>query len=132
MGNCLNVLRFIVRKAAKFFRDLERLALLSLQHYPMSIVAVGGGAVLEADNLQVLQCVGRLIYLLISKEGLRQRLYLQDQPAFFDASCFDEAFEKMYRLRLPLYEAIYAHKIDVEVGTEEQILNRLKEAVHGK
>jgi shikimate kinase len=65
------------------FRASERAALRSLVDEPgfagaAAVVATGGGVVCDADNLEVMRGVGRLVYLEVDIETLQARLC---QPA---------------------------------------------------
>lgn len=58
----------------KQFRLWEKEAIAELQPKAPTVIASGGGAVLDADNVQHLKTLGRLIYLQIKDEQLLERL----------------------------------------------------------
>lgn len=101
------------------FRQLESLALLRLKEKHRSIIALGGGSVLSTENLSLLQQVGRLIYLKVEKEVLKERLRGQPRPSFFRKNNFEEAFEEIYQERLPLYERIPAYTLYLNQSEEK-------------
>lgn len=88
----------LVRKVEdeKLFRLLEKEAVLSLQHVQNTVIATGGGTVLDPDNVAILKKLGTIIYLQVDKEELRKK----PLPIFITD------FEKMYQDRLPIYEKI--------------------------
>ena len=69
------------------------------------VIATGGGAVLDPDNVAVFKRLGKIIYLKVEKEVIKQRL-LKKPPAFLDQLDLEGSFEKMYAERMPLYEQI--------------------------
>lgn len=87
------------------FRRLEARIVRALEGTERSIIAVGGGTVLDAANVQVLQRLGQLVYLKVNLETLQRR----------GVSLSLGALEDLYRERLPIYEAIPAHTLNVEI-----------------
>src|SRR5690349_3633498 len=66
------------------FRAREHSALRSLVDEPgfagaAAVVATGGGIVCDADNLQIMSSVGRLVYLEVDVETLCTRLRQPEQ-----------------------------------------------------
>lgn len=80
------------------FRALEREVLLALPEV-RAVVAVGGGTVLDPENVQILRTKGTLLYVRERKEILRER-FLRHPLAS------GESFESLYEQRIPLYESI--------------------------
>lgn len=107
------------------FRLLENEVILSL---PRGIIAVGGGSVLNPDNVRHLQTLGTLVYLEASKETLRERIFAQGIPSFLRNS----SFEEMYAQRKPLYEQIPAKRIKTENRSDLEVLAELREIIDGK
>lgn len=93
----------------KYFRALETEAILSLTAVQDSIIALGGGAVLNSDNLKILQPLGELIYLEAKFETIEPRV---------------GPLRALYEERKPLYESIPARKISVE-KPESHVLEEL-------
>lgn len=89
------------------FRALEKKAIHSLVAQN-TIIAVGGGAVLDPENVFRLQRLGTLVYLKASFAFFEQRL-LQNELPDPKISLFT-----LFHKRLPFYEAIPAHHIDLE------------------
>jgi shikimate kinase len=102
------------------FRALETQAILSLQSISNSIIALGGGAVLDADNLALLQKIGQLVYLDASFETIRSRV--QEEPAFITTN----TLQSIYAERKPLYDSIPARRISVDQLDEAGVLAALR------
>lgn len=114
----------------KIFRELEYEAVLSLQKVHHSIIAVGGGTVLNSPSYTLLKERGRFIYLALGKEGVRRCLQKGLWPAFLSPS--EEAFESYYQTRKALYEQIPSFHLALEGKREEEVLTTLKGIWHGQ
>ena len=110
---CRDLYRKIGEEA---FRLLEREAIRSLIHVQNAIIAVGGGAVLDPENVKILRRMGRLVYLEVNLETVKKRV------VDFAVGPLDE----VYRQRKPIYESISAHRICVD---REDAMAQLEEYV---
>ncbi|MBM3183681.1 MAG: hypothetical protein FJZ64_00015 [Chlamydiae bacterium] len=108
------------------FRALEKKALFSLKNVKDSIISLGGGAVLDPENVEFLQKLGCLIYLKTSKETLEKRLFKDEPPAFLNEKDPKGAFFKMVQERRPIYESIPATTIDCDNLDEAGVLAALQ------
>lgn len=108
-----------------FFRSLEKHAVDALAQEKNTIISLGGGVLLDPENVERLQKVGTLIYLKTPKEVLKQRILSQDPPAFFDPENLSESFEKMYNDRLPIYEKISSQVVETRGLGEEEMIHLL-------
>lgn len=80
----------------------------------MGFLSLGGGAVLDPKNVEILQTMGQLIYLEASYDLLKKR---GSSPAL-------GPFHLLYQKRKPIYESISAQRIQVDLG-EEAVLQTL-------
>jgi shikimate kinase len=94
------------------FRALEKRAVATLESVQNSIIAVGGGTVLLPENVERLQKLGQLVYLDAQPETLRKRIFLYDLPAFLTG---EQELEEWIKQRKPIYEAIPAHRLTVDL-----------------
>jgi shikimate kinase len=92
------------------FRALEKQAIFSLDQVTDSIIALGGGAILDPENVKHLQKLGQMVYLEASPDTLKKRMMLEGLPSFLK----DTPFEQMYQHRKPIYESIAARRIQVD------------------
>jgi len=123
-GHSLSVRAIMALRGERAFRALEKRALLSLSIVKRSIIALGGGTLLNQDVFPLIKALGQLVYLKIEKDLLKKRMFLSGIPSFLDPSNLEESFENHYRERLPLYTSISAACIDVQ-NKEETILEEL-------
>lgn len=104
------------------FREIEKEVIRALAEFQHSVIATGGGAILDPENVAILKKLGKVIYLQVEKEELKRRLLKEPLPAILDPEHPEESFEKMYQAR----RFLYAQIADDIVDTEEQIGELLK------
>jgi shikimate kinase len=93
----------------KAFRNLETQILFSLKPNDPSVIALGGGTVLQSKNVLFLQTLGTLIYLERSFESVARDL--KKLPAFAKDLAHLRA---IYNQRKPIYESIPAFCINLD------------------
>lgn len=108
----------------KKFRLLEKEVLYQLKQKER-VLATGGGTVLNPESAQWLKNLGTIVYLSQDKETTAQNLKKGRIPSFLDPDNFEESFERMYNERLPIYERLADHILDISQLSEEKILERL-------
>jgi shikimate kinase len=108
------------------FRALEKRALQLLKNVQNAIIAVGGGAVLEEENMLFLQSVGELVYLKASSEKLKERIFRAEVPSFLDPKDPHGSFHQMIQEREPIYRSIPARCIDTDALDEAGVIAALK------
>lgn len=108
------------------FRALETRALGALRQVKEAIIAVGGGAVLKEENVQLLQSVGALVFLQASPEKLKERIFKEELPAFLDPKDPEGSFYRMVQEREPIYRSIAARRVDTDALDEAGVLASLR------
>ena len=108
------------------FRALETRAVKMLEQEKDAVIAVGGGTLLNPEHVQMVQKIGRLIYLEASPEVLRKRILREDLPAFLTG---EEELTELMRIRLPIYEAIDAKRINIEILDDAAVISALRSIV---
>jgi shikimate kinase len=111
---------------AAAFREWEKRALQTLQGIENGIIALGGGAVLDPENVEMLQKIGALVYLKAGAETLRKRIFKEELPAFFDKNDPEGSFLQMIHEREPIYRSIPARAVDTEALDEAGVLAALR------
>ncbi|HSX10925.1 MAG TPA: shikimate kinase [Chlamydiales bacterium] len=107
------------------FRDLEKRAVQTLKGVENSVIAVGGGTVVDPENVAVLQKVGALVYLKAGSETIKKRIFKEELPAFFDKNDPEGSFLAMVHEREPIYRSIAARVVDVDLLDEAGVLAAL-------
>jgi shikimate kinase len=88
---------------AAYMRELETDALKALSELDNCVVATGGGIVLQAENVPLLQKAGLTVFLDVPLEVLEKRLAGSASPLFREKSVAG-----VYAERYPLYAAAAA------------------------
>lgn len=121
----LNCREISIKISAEGFRLLETTVIESLKEVSNTIISVGGGAVLNPENCLMLKKHGKLIYLEVDKETIRQRIFENEIPSFLDPKDPDGSFERMYEERKAIYSTISTFKVNLLKKTDRQILDEL-------
>ena len=118
---------YFTRYGEESFRLQESLLLQELLDGQSSVIATGGGIVLKPENRELLKKNPCNIYLRIDFDHLYQRLAtdpVNKRPLFLDKN--QEEFRALYEQRLPLYEEVATHVIDVTDKTPEKIVEMIR------
>lgn len=121
----LNCRQISIKIGQEAFRLLEREIIDSLKNVRKAIISVGGGAILNSENYLSLKKNGKLVYLKVDKEIIKQRIFSRGIPSFLDPLDLDESFEKMYEERKPIYSKVSMYQVDTRQKTDRQVLNEL-------
>ena len=118
----LNIIKMPIREyferygEAKF-RELEKAVISSLSQKSGAVIATGGGAVLDSENVQALKRNGKLIFLNRKPENL---IPTADRPLSADKS----ALLQMFTARYPIYKKASDIEISAD-GTKESVLQTI-------
>lgn len=118
---------YFARFGEERFRQQESLLLQELLEQDTSVIATGGGIVIRSENRELLKKNPCNIYLRIDFDRLYQRLAADPatkRPLFLNKD--PEEFRALYDQRLPLYEEVATHVIDVADKTPEEIVEMIR------
>lgn len=118
---------YFARFGEESFRQQESLLLQDLLKQETSVIATGGGIVLKSENRELLKKNTCNIYLRIDFDRLYQRLAtdpVNKRPLFLAKN--QDEFRALYDQRLPLYEEVATHIIDVADKTPEEIVEMIR------
>ena len=109
------------------FRQIETSMLERLLGDEVDIISTGGGIVVNPRNRELLKKNPYNIYLRVDFDTLYERIKNDvgmQRPLFLNNS--REQFKKIFEGRLPLYESIATHIIDVAGKTPEEIAEQIR------
>ena len=118
---------YFARFGEESFRQQESLLLQELLEQDTSVISTGGGIVLRSENRELLKKNPCNIYLRIDFDRLYQRLAtapVTKRPLFLNKD--PEEFRALYEQRLPLYEEVATHVLDVADKTPEEIVEMIR------
>jgi shikimate kinase len=120
------------REGESAFRELESAVLRETTYPEECVVATGGGALVNSDNLAFVKACGFVVWLNPTFDTIAARIGRQgeqDRPLFSSR----QEVEKLYRSRLPAYEKA---DLQLDVSASEtvsevarQIIERMRHQV---
>ena len=113
----------------EFFRALEKHVVSLLLQKNNYVLSLGGGVILDPENVSRLRQVGILIYLKAPEALLKSKILSGDIPHYFDQEHPGESFDCFYKDREPVYAAAATHQINTENKTEAEILQEICQLV---
>lgn len=153
----LSCRELFLREGRKKFRSYETTLLKNLSPMSDHVIALGGGAIEEEENRQLILHLGVVIHLTCDIEILIERKVLHDTPAFLELARFSRTdlskdgqdgvidcpnlpsmcektglyreaeFRSLAAYRLPLYEEVKDFDLDVSRLSSEKIIKFLRE-----
>lgn len=107
------------KEGSIFFRKLESEAVLSLESVRDAVIAVGGGTLIEPENVNHLKKHGKLVYLEAEPEVLWERTAVCGIPAYLDPANAKSDFYRIMKERSVYYASIadiVLKSLDDDVG----------------
>lgn len=105
------------------FRELERSIVKSIKCESNTIIATGGGVLLNRENVEHLKSLGKIIYLSLAPEMILTRMLQQESlPNFIRESHLQEDFEHYIESRKRMYELYCDTTINVSNKSVEEIV----------
>jgi shikimate kinase len=103
-GRRLSCREIARRHGQEYFRTLEKRVISTLSAFPHSVIATGGGTLLDVENVRRLRSLGTLFYLRVAPaEPLLSRLLATGMPSYIDPLQPEESFAALIKEREPLY-----------------------------
>ena len=112
-----------------YFRDMEKQIVEEISNQDHLVIAPGGGAVLEAENVKVLRSNGLMIWLKADGEAIRNRME-QDpctfarRPTLTGKGALEE-LEEVMAYREPFYERAAGVEIDTSNLNIETVVDAI-------
>lgn len=108
------------------FRDLEQVAISQVSSFPEpAVIALGGGAILRAENQQLIKQSGRCVWLDASAEHLHDRICADSssrerRPNLTDQGGCNEVAE-ILAARRPIYSDLANLTINTQSKSPDQV-----------
>ncbi|MEY2479475.1 MAG: shikimate kinase / 3-dehydroquinate synthase [Verrucomicrobiota bacterium] len=124
----LTISEIFAKHGEEKFRDAETAALKSLERGEQAIVATGGGIVLRKENVDLLQRLGRIVWLDADQATLFKRASRKGDRPLLKTENARAAFADLLRTRTPLY----AKMAQVRINTSTRTLDDIVDLILGK
>lgn len=105
-GNKFSCREIFQKEGDVIFRKLESEAIFSLKNVQDVVIAVGGGALMNPENVCCLKKLGKLIYLKVEPKILWERTKVCGVPVYLDPNDPEHAFYQMAEERSIHYASI--------------------------
>lgn len=106
------------------FRNLEKKAVFSIKMMSKAVVATGGGAVLDPQNIAVMKEAGLVIALDADIETLWRRLKSSQNRPLLKAPDPKNRIEELYNARRPVYAQAH-HTVDTTGKTVKDVAQEI-------
>lgn len=118
------------------FREQERRLLAAWVHLRNMVVATGGGAVIRADNRQLMRQMGRVVWLTCDAETIAARLAADAQtarsrPNLTPAGGLDEIV-RLLKQRQPWYQATADWRVDTRDKSAARVADEVANLVRAE
>lgn len=111
-----------------WFRDRESEVLrAAAAEETASVIATGGGAVLRASNVELMQNAGAVVYLEASPEVLWQRVKANKNRPLLASENPREVLERLCAERQALYEKAGSLRVQTDGRTADDVAREIKE-----
>lgn len=120
-------------KGEAYFRELETHTLEMIQgQLKNTVLSTGGGMPCREENVRLLQSIGTVIFLNVSKEIVISRLKEDTTRPLLNGDHFEEKVEEMLTIRNPLYEKAADFVIDTGKKTTKEVVEAIYELMRGE
>ena len=114
-----------------FFRAREKEAIRELSDKENCVIATGGGAVMDKDNVACLREKGFFVLLKADIDTMIQRIQgdevsSQQRPDLLGGNIYEET-EALLKQRMPVYEDVADLSIDTSNLTVDEVVERIIE-----
>lgn len=120
--SCREIYRRIGEKA---FRELESEVVFGLKGIENSVIAIGGGTLIDPVNVRLLKSIGTLIYLQANIDTLLERILSSEVPAYLRGDDPRQMFQKLVDERLSAIEGAADITIDTDTLTVDDITQEI-------
>ena len=107
------------------FRKIEKKIVKKLSEGDRQVIACGGGAVLDEENVRNLCRNSTLIHLTADPEEIHRRVKKDDTRPLLNVTNRNNRINTLIASRLPTYEKIADLKIDTTNKTPQQVVDRV-------
>jgi shikimate kinase len=121
----------VAQEGWPFFRAREKEAIRDISALDECIIAPGGGAVMDENNVAVLRDKGWFVLLTAHMDTMIQRIQgdatsAEQRPSLLEKDIYEET-QTMIKKRMPTYERVADLTIDTTDLTIDEVVERIIE-----
>lgn len=125
----ISISRIFEEQGESAFRDLESMALATVAKFSPTLISLGGGAILRAENRTCIATTGTCIWLDADANTIAARLHQDEttaerRPALTALPGLQE-IERLLDERRPIYEQTSRHRIETTDRSIDQVVDEI-------
>ncbi len=109
----------------EYFRRLEENVIENIAKEDKTIIATGGGVVMNKKNVENLKKNGKFFLLTADKEIIINRIKNSDRPSLTNQVSIEDEVEKILNERMPVYLSIADYIIETSSLTPKDIAGKI-------
>jgi len=119
----------VAKEGWVFFREREKDAIREVSSFQDCVIAAGGGAVLDAENVENLKKNGVVVLLEAQIQTIVERMRFdkkteQQRPSLTDKDPYEE-IEEVLEFRRPIYQGAMDFSVDTTAKSIENIVDEI-------
>lgn len=122
-GRTQSCREIFIKEGESTFRALEKKVIDSLKVLKNCVIATGGGSLVNPENKNILEQLGKFVYLKANPQLLWTRI--GSIPALLDQNEPKKSFLELAKNRIPIYESVAHYTIETDTLTPEQIVDMI-------
>ena len=108
-----------------FFREAEYEALARLRGIRSTVIATGGGIVIQPRNLPLLRALGPVVWLCADQDTILDRVGKSTHRPMLNQANPEESVARLLKERAPLYHRAADLRIETSGLTHREVANRI-------
>jgi shikimate kinase len=108
-----------------FFREAEYQALVRLRGISSTVIATGGGIVIQPRNLPLLRALGPVVWLCADQTTILDRVGKSAHRPMLNQADPEESVARLLKERLPFYHQTADLRIDTSGLTHREVADRI-------
>lgn len=115
--------QIFLEEGERFFRELEKEQIASLQRIDHHVIAIGGGSLEIEENREILKKLGLVVYLKTTEDILWKRMQVKEVPAYLDHKDPQKSFHELIQRRSKVYEQLADQVLETPHLTVEEVVS---------
>ncbi|AEH45778.1 Shikimate kinase [Thermodesulfatator indicus DSM 15286] len=124
-----SIAEIVEEKGWPYFRELEKAALYEMSKRDNLVLALGGGSVMHADEMDLLKANSSIIWLKALPEAVLSRLEKDEKTCAFRPSLTDKSLQEEVACILVQREPLYQRYADLIVETDHLTTEEVVEKI---
>jgi shikimate kinase len=121
----LSIPDIFAKHGEDFFREAEYQALVRLRGISSTIIATGGGIVVQPRNLPLLRSLGPVVWLCADQTTILDRVGKSTHRPMLNQANPEESVAKLLKERAPLYHQAADLRIETSGLTHREVADRI-------